>query len=93
MVWTGQSLFLWHTNRNIAPNERLEESQKQRVGYFIFHNNIWWLVNEKMDDFYSIENGSHTLIEIGEKIKVEDGVQLLFSKKDGGRLAVVQMIG
>jgi serine/threonine protein kinase len=91
MVWTGQSLFLWHINKNIAPNERLEDIQKQRVGYFILHNNIWWIVNEKMNDFYSIENGVHTLIKIGDKVKLEDAAQLLFSKNDGGRLAVVQM--
>lgn len=93
MVWTGQSLFLWHINKNIAPNERLEDVQKQRVGYFILHHDIWWLVNEKINDFYSIENSVHTLVKIGEKVKLEDGVQLLFSKTDGGRLAVVQMVG
>jgi serine/threonine protein kinase len=92
MVWTNQSLFLWHINKNIAPNERLDSNQKGRVGYFVLHNDIWWLVNEKMHDLYLIENGNHIHIPIGEKIKLEDGVQILFSKEDGGRLAVVQMV-
>lgn len=93
MVWTGQSLFLWHINKNIAPNERLDESQKHRVGYFVLHNDIWWLVNEKMNDLYIIENSIHSIVKIGEKIKLKDNVQILFSKQDGGRLAVVQMVG
>lgn len=31
MVWTGQSMFLWHSNSLIAPNERLTDIQKKRV--------------------------------------------------------------
>jgi hypothetical protein len=46
MVWSGQSLYAWHVNRLIAPNERTSDEQKKRVGYFVFHNDQWWLVNE-----------------------------------------------
>ncbi len=28
MVWNGQSLYAWHVNRLIAPNERTSEAQK-----------------------------------------------------------------
>ena len=46
-----------------------------------------------MNDLYIIENSIHSIVKIGEKIKLKDNVQILFSKQDGGRLAVVQMVG
>ena len=90
MVWTGQSIYAWHTNNMIAPNERLTAEQTKRKGYFVLHNDVWWLVNEDMPDLTDVAN--KTQIPIGGKIELKDGVQILFSKQDGGRLAVVQMI-
>jgi hypothetical protein len=91
MVWTGQSLFLWHINKNIAPNEKLQDVQKKRVGYFVLHNNVWWLVNENMPDLIAIENGNKTPIGIGNKIELKDNLQILFSKEEGGRLGIIQI--
>lgn len=90
MVWTGQSLFMWHVNRLIAPNERLLDEQKKRVGYFVLHNDAWWLVNEGLPDLMDI--ATKTPIHIGDKVEIKDGLQLLLSKDEGGRLAVIQMV-
>ena len=90
MVWTGQSLFLWHTNRLFAPNERVTDEQKKRVGYFVLHNNVWWLVNERIPDL--LEVTTKTTIGIGDKVELKEGLQLLMDKNKGGRLAVVQMV-
>ena len=90
MVWTGQSLYAWHANNRIAPNERLTEAQKSRVGYFILHDAHWWLVNEGLRDL--LDATTKTPIPIGEKLKLSDGQQILLSSEDGGRLAVVQMV-
>ena len=90
MGWTGQSIYAWHTNNMIAPNERLTAEQTKRKGYFVLHNDVWWLVNEDMPDLTDVAN--KTQIPIGGKIELKDGVQILFSKQDGGRLAVVQMV-
>ena len=90
MVWTGQSLFQWHSNHIVAPNERLSPEQTKRKGYFIFHNNKWWLVNEGLADLTDVT--TKTAIPIGGKIELKDGVQILLSKQEGGRLAVVQMV-
>ena len=90
MVWTNQSLFPWHTNNLIVPNEKLTDDQKQRVGYFVFHNDTWWLVNERLTDLTDVTH--KTVIPPGGKIALEDGLQLLLSKEDGGRLVVVQMV-
>ena len=89
-VWTGQSLFLWHVNNLIAPNERLTQAQKKRVVYFVLHNGAWWLVNEGLADLMDV--AAKTLIPVGGKIKLKDGLHILLAKGEGGRLIVVQMV-
>lgn len=90
MVWTGQSLFQWHVNNLVAPNERLTNDQKKRVGYFVFHNDKWWLVNEGLSDL--MDASTKTPVPVGGKIELKDGLQILLMKGDGGRLCVVQMV-
>ncbi|EXJ13191.1 helix-hairpin-helix domain-containing protein [Imhoffiella purpurea] len=90
MVWTGQSLFAWHANTLIAPNEKLTEAQKRRVGYFVFHRNAWWLVNENLPDLMDVS--TKTSIPIGGQLELKDGQQILLARGDGGRLVLVQMV-
>ncbi len=90
MVWSGQSLYAWHVNRLIAPNERTTEAQKKRVGYFVFHNDRWWLVNEGIPGLMSLPE--KTRIDIGDKLPLDDGAQFVLSTEEGGRLVVVQLI-
>ncbi|KNC09317.1 kinase [Klebsiella sp. RIT-PI-d] len=90
MVWSGQSLYAWHVNRLIAPNERTTEAQKKRVGYFVFHNDRWWLVNEGIPGLMSLPE--KTRIDIGDKLPLDDGAQFILSTEEGGRLVVVQLI-
>ena len=90
MVYTNQSLFQWHINRNVSPNERLTDEQKRRVGYFVLHNNAWLLVNERLPDLMDV--ATKTKIAIGDKVELKDGLQLLMSNEEGGRLVVVQMV-
>ena len=90
MVYTDQSLFLWHVNNLVAPNERLTDAQKKRVGYFVLHKDVWWLVNEGLPDLMDVS--TKTLVPVGGKVALKDGLQLVLAKGDGGRLAVVQMV-
>ena len=92
MVWTGQSLFHWHSNNLVAPNEKLTDEQKKRVGYFVLHNGSWWLVNEMLPDLLEINGATKTPIPVGGKVELTDGKQILLEKGDGGRLVVVQMV-
>lgn len=89
MVWTGQSLFAWHANRLIAPNERLSAEQRRRVGYFVLHGGVWWLVNEGLPDL--VDADSKAVVPIGAKVELKDGLKLLLSRAEGGRLALVQL--
>ncbi|MGS3274259.1 helix-hairpin-helix domain-containing protein [Serratia marcescens] len=90
MVWSGQSLYAWHVNRLIAPNERTSNEQKKRVGYFVFHNDKWWLVNEGISGLMSLPDKK--AVAIGDKLALNDGGQFVLSREDGGRLVVVQMV-
>ncbi len=90
MVYTNQALFPWHVNRLIVPNERMTDAQKERVGYFVLHDQRWLLVNENMLGLTDMT--TKQAITIGEHIELKDGSQLLLSKENGGRLVVVQMV-
>lgn len=91
MVWDGQSLFQWHVNRKIFPNEHVTPDQKRRAGYFQLHNGDWYLVNEAMPQMKNVTTG--TRIAIGENVKLTEGLQILLSPDEGGRLIQVQLVG
>lgn len=90
MVYTGQSLYLWHANRSVAPNERITTEQAQRVGYFVLHGGQWWLVNGRLPDLFDVS--ARTEIPVGQKVELRDGQQILLAKGEGGRLLHVQMV-
>lgn len=90
MVYSNQSLFPWHCNRLIHPNERLKAVDKYRQGYFVFHEKKWFLVNEKIQGL--LEVTSKTEYPIGSQIELVDGLQLLIGKKNGDRLFHIQIV-
>ena len=91
MVYSGQSLFAWHADRNIFPNERLKPEDTRRLAYFVEHQGQWWLVNERLDGLYDAV--AKTPVPPGEKVLLTEGAQLLLQSGPGGRLAAVQMAG
>jgi serine/threonine protein kinase len=92
MVYSNQYIYAWHANRNVFPNERLSEEQRAPVGYFVLQGDKWVLVNQRLPDLTAIENGDKRPIPIGKMVELKEGLQLLLSRKDGGRLLVVQMV-
>lgn len=90
MVYNNQYLYPWHANRNVWPNERLAEEDKKPVGYFVFHQNKWLLINQRLTDLEDKTEGKK--IGFGEAVELTDNKQILLSKEDGGRLIVVQMV-
>jgi serine/threonine protein kinase len=89
MVYHNQYLYPWHVNRNISPNEKLTDDQKRPVGYFVFHNNKWLLVNQRLND---LEDKTYGIkIPIGQAVELTDNKQILLSKDQGGRLIIVQL--
>ena len=83
-------MYEWHTNALVAPNETLRDEQKKRAGYFVFHQNAWWLVNERLSGL--INAADKSTIPVGSKVMLQESTQLLFGKNPGDRLVVVQLI-
>lgn len=93
MVYTGQSFFRWHANRHIAPNEKLSDAERKRIGYFVQHAGSWWLVNEGMPDLEDRTKPDNPApVAIGSKVELVNGQKLLLSRGSGGRVVVVQMV-
>lgn len=90
MVWDGQSLFPWHVNRLLFPNEHLKPDHRKRVGYFQRHQGHWYLVNEAMPSLYDAD--AKVDVPIGEHVKLVDGAKILLSREEAGRLVHVQLV-
>jgi serine/threonine protein kinase len=90
MVWSGQSLYWWHANSRYVPNEKIESEKKKRVGYFAFHENSWWLVNEGLPNMLNAD--TKQAIPVGSKVQLTEGAKLLFDNSETGQLALVQLV-
>ena len=89
VVYNGTTLQLWHTNRNVITNENLTPAQKIPVGYFSFYNNKWVFVNQTLTSL--VDKSENKDIKIGEMVELTSGKQLILSKEDGGRVAVISI--
>lgn len=93
MVYDKQTLYMWHVNRFIVPNERTTLEEKKPVGDFHFHKGQWLLVNRRLPSMFKIdENGQKIQIPIGSSVTLTEGQQILLSTESGGRLALVQLV-
>lgn len=90
MVYDKQSLYPWHVDRFITPNEKLAPQQKQPVADFHFHQGKWMLINRKLTSLY--DRDSNTLIPQGQAIELTEGKKIQLSTEEGGRLIVVQLV-
>ncbi|OOF44789.1 kinase [Rodentibacter trehalosifermentans] len=91
MVYDGQGIYKWHADTRIFPNEKLKAADAQRMGYFRFYQGDWWLINEHLSQMVNVKTKQP--IAIGEKVKLEEGGQILLQKGEGGRLLIVQIAG
>lgn len=95
MVYDKQSLYMWHVNRNITPNEKINDADKRPVGDFHFHNGKWILINRRLNNMWDVsEQDNHKQITIGSFVELTEGKKILLDKDtaNGGRLIVVQLV-
>jgi serine/threonine protein kinase len=90
MVYNNQYLYQWHVNRNVSANEKLTAEQKKPVGYFVFHQNKWLLINQRLNDLE--DKTENKKIAVNQAVELTDGKQILLSKEEGGRLIIVQLV-
>ena len=89
MVYHNQYLYPWHVNRNVFPNEKMRDQDKKPVGYFVFHEGYWVLVNQRLPNLRDLTEQKD--IPPNTMVVLKEGKQLLLSPEPGGRLVVVQM--
>lgn len=89
VVCNNITLHKWHSNRGIIRNEKLKDVDKIRLGYFVFHNGKWMLVNEKLQDLKDLTEDK--IIPIGSMVELTDGKKLLLSKEKDGKIAIVSI--
>lgn len=87
MVYNNQYLFQWHVNRNTIRNEKLTAAQKVPVGYFVFHQQKWVLVNQQLTSLKDLTEDRE--IPVGSMVELTDGKRLLLSREDGGRVVII----
>ncbi len=90
MIYHNQYLYKWHTNQLVHPNERLKDEDKKPVGYFVKHQRKWVFVNQDLPELFDVTH--QVQIPVGNHVTLENDLQLLFEKNDGGRLAHVQIV-
>lgn len=90
MVYDKQTLYKWHSNNLLSPNEKTSAEDKKPVGDFHFFQNQWILINRRLPDMYDAINKKP--IGIGEYVPLTEGRQILLDKSQGGRLIVVQLV-
>lgn len=92
MVYDKQSLYMWHADRFITPNERTRPEDRKPVGDFHFFNNRWILINRRLPDMWDVTGTSRRQVKTGEYVELTEGRKILLSGGNGGRLIVVQLI-
>ena len=93
MVFSKQSLYKWHIDKNIHPNEKLADADKKPVGDFHLHNGSWILINRGMSDLYDVSDANNRKkIAIGQSVSLTDGRKILFGTSVSSRLCVVQLV-
>jgi serine/threonine protein kinase len=90
MVWDGQSLFPWHVDRSIFPNENIDTKTLKRCGYFQIQRGSWYFVNETLPKL--IDADTKVPVPIGGSIKLSTGTKLLFGDSDTNLLAAVTVV-
>lgn len=90
MVYNKQTLYKWHVNRFVTPNEKTSDEDKKPVGDFHFFNGKWILINRRLDSLY--DKDLDKKIEIGQYVELTEGKKILLSTEDGGRLIIVQLV-
>ena len=94
-AYDGQSIFRWHSNRTIQPNETLKPNEIKRVAYVQKQrNNELWLVNQGLPSMKSFPAGGSTAtpVPVGKHVVLKPDVKILLDGGNGGRLAHVQFV-
>lgn len=92
MVYDKQTLYMWHVNRFVTPNEKISDADRAPAGDFHFHQGRWILINRRLPDMWDVTGPDKKQVKPGEYVELTEGRKILLSSEDGGRLVVVQLV-
>lgn len=90
MVFNGRYLYQWHVNKNIFPNERITDEEKEPVGYFTFHDSKWIFVNKNLRSLTDLSDNKR--YDVNTTVTLKTGTVLQFSNETGGRRASIDIL-
>ncbi len=82
----GLGLYSWHVFDNIFPGEKADRT---RLGYFLFHQGKWLLVNEKLA---SLTSPGGSRVAAGSAVELKEGAAIRLAQEKNGRIAEVEMV-
>ncbi len=83
-------LFKWHSHRRVIRNERLKDEDKQRQGYFIFHEGRWLLRNEAVQGMRDLKEKKD--IPINGLVELKHGSLIALGTGSDKRLMSVRIV-
>ena len=94
MVYHEMGLYPWHLNSQVVPGEKLKPNQKNRVGYFLFHENKWKLKNENIPGLaeYTNDGSPPKKQGIGTVVELTQGQKLILDPGNNGQLVHVTLV-
>lgn len=87
VVCNNTTLHKWHVDRNVIRNEKLGTQDKKRLGYFVFHNGQWLLINEGLKTLKDLSNDEEILK--GNSLELKEGSKLFLETENGSRVATI----
>jgi serine/threonine protein kinase len=85
-VWAGKYLYDWHFFANTTPLN----SNRKPLAYFAAQKAKWYLVNQSEADMWLPDSSER--VAHGKGVVIQQGLKVLFSEAEGGRLAIFDML-
>ncbi len=79
-------LYKWHA---ATGEPRSEGSDKTRMGYFVFHQGKWLMVNENLT---SLSSPSGKIVPPGQAVELADGAVFRLSQEPKAKMVEVQVV-
>lgn len=92
VVHQKKSIYLWHTDKNIFPNEKLTLEQKKPMGYFSYNQGKWFFENQNLDGMTTIDPSGKTIpVAHNAMLEIKDNQWICFSSEPNGRRVLVRI--
>ncbi|MBR2006111.1 MAG: hypothetical protein IKK39_13225 [Thermoguttaceae bacterium] len=90
-VFHNLCVYLWHIDPKVTPNERLQASERDPVGYISFYRGRWVFVNQKISGMRNLTTGAN--VPPGGMVELQHGLELqLYSNGSQERKVFVRLL-